>query len=120
MTHTCHAIGCEAPCKPEMLFCYPHWKAVPAKLQRLVWEAYRHGQCDDKRPSEAWHKAADAAIAVVALRAGCPPGKLPVSMVRAVLELAPELFGANLERIRAQAKALDVEVARCRGKKPRS
>jgi hypothetical protein len=89
-----------------MLMCYPHWKAVPAKLQRRVWDTYRNGQCDDKRPSEAWHEAADAAIAAVALRAGCPPGKLTPSMVRAVLRLAPELFGVNLERIRAQTEKI--------------
>jgi len=115
MTHTCHAIGCQTPCAPERLLCFPHSKAVPAKLQRRVWETYRHGQCDDKRPSEEWHEAADAAIAAVALRAGCPPGKLSVSMVRAVLKLAPELFGSNLERIREQAKAIDLAVAEMRG-----
>ena len=106
MTHTCHAIGCKAPCRPDMLLCYPHWKAVPAKLQRRVWDTYRNGQCDDKRPSEAWHEAADAAIAAVALKGGHPPGKLTVPMVRAVLRLAPELFGTNLERIRKQAEGL--------------
>ncbi len=89
--------------------CWPHWRAVPAKLQRRVWETYRRGQCDDKRPSKEWHQAADAAIAAVALRGGHPPGKLTVSMVRAVLALAPELFGANLERIRAQAQTLGGE-----------
>lgn len=77
------------------------------KLQRRVWETYRHGQCDDKRPSKAWHQAADAAIAAVALRGGCPPGKLCTSMVLAVLELAPELFGTSLERMREQAKTLE-------------
>lgn len=45
--------------------CYRHWKMVPADLQRAVWAAYRPGQCDDKRPSEEWFKAADAAIEAV-------------------------------------------------------
>lgn len=38
---------------------------VPAGLQRDVWAAYRPGQCDDKRPSETWFAAADAAIKAV-------------------------------------------------------
>jgi hypothetical protein len=46
--------------------CRPHWRMVPAALRAAVWKAYRPGQCDDKRPSEAWFVAADAAIAAVA------------------------------------------------------
>lgn len=63
--HHCHARGCTTPCKPEMLMCLKHWRMVPLNLQRAVWAHYRPGQCDDKRPSEAWHKAADAAILAV-------------------------------------------------------
>jgi hypothetical protein len=40
---------------------------VPSDIQRAVWASYRRGQCDDKRPSLAWHQAADAAIGHVAL-----------------------------------------------------
>lgn len=64
--HHCHAKGCGAPIKPELLMCFRHWRMVPIKLQRAVWAAYRDGQCLDKNPSEAWHAAADAAIAHVA------------------------------------------------------
>ena len=39
---------------------------VPKPLRNEVWKHYRDGQCDDKNPSAAWHKAADAAIAAVA------------------------------------------------------
>lgn len=49
-----------------MLMCFAHWKMVPKALQDDVWKHYRAGQCDDKKPSEAWHKAANAAIAYVA------------------------------------------------------
>ena len=66
MSHTCHARGCTTPVKPELLMCFKHWRMVPRLLQRAVWRAYRSGQCDDKRPSEAWHQAADAAIRAVA------------------------------------------------------
>jgi hypothetical protein len=46
--------------------CLKHWKMVPRTVQLWVWRTYRPGQCDDKNPSAAWHKAADAAIEVVA------------------------------------------------------
>lgn len=54
--------------KPEMLMCLRHWRMVPRAIQRQVWATYRPGQCDDKNPSEAWHAAADAAIAAVAAK----------------------------------------------------
>jgi hypothetical protein len=41
---------------------------VPRELQRRVWAAYRHGQCDDKQPSDSWFVAADAAIETVATK----------------------------------------------------
>jgi len=50
--------------------CLRHWRMVPKHLQRDVWATYRPGQCDDKHPSEAWHEAANAAIAAVARAEG--------------------------------------------------
>jgi hypothetical protein len=70
--HHCHARGCQVPVKPELLMCLRHWRMVPHPLQRAVWAAYRPGQCDDKRPSAAWHRAADAAIGFVARSEGQP------------------------------------------------
>lgn len=64
--HHCHARGCRTAVKPELLMCLRHWRQVPKPLQQAVWRTYRPGQCDDKRPSMAWHEAADAAIAFVA------------------------------------------------------
>lgn len=107
MAHTCHALGCGVHCKPEFLMCGRHWAMVPAKLQRAVWATYRPGQCDDKAPSEAWHQAADAAIGAVALREGCPPRKLRVSYVKALLALAPELFGKDEMRMRRGLKEIE-------------
>jgi hypothetical protein len=46
--------------------CKRHWYMVPLRIRRAVWRYYRPGQCDDKRPSQAWHDAADAAIKAVA------------------------------------------------------
>lgn len=46
--------------------CRRHWYRVHAILRTAVWNSYRPGQCDDGHPSEAWHRAADAAIGYVA------------------------------------------------------
>ncbi len=42
--------------------CYDHWHMVPARLKLDVMKNYRVGQCDDKRPTLDWIKAARAAI----------------------------------------------------------
>jgi hypothetical protein len=34
-----------------MLFCLPHWRALPKKVQDAVWREYRSGQEIDKKPS---------------------------------------------------------------------
>lgn len=70
MGHHCHARGCKASVRPELLMCFPHWRKVPARIQQAVYRTYRPGQCDDKRPSEAWHEAASAAIGYVATLEG--------------------------------------------------
>lgn len=70
LPHTCHARDCGKPVKPELLMCARHWRLVPKVIQRAVWAAYRPGQCDDKRPSREWHRAADAAIGYVARAEG--------------------------------------------------
>lgn len=66
MAHRCHAEGCRSPVKPEFLMCPRHWRQVPDRVQQAVWNAYRPGQCDDKKPSVAWCIAADEAVAAVA------------------------------------------------------
>ena len=68
--HHCHAYRCKTLVPPERLMCLKHWRMVPKPLQQSVWEHYRDGQCDDKNPSEDWHKAADAAIHFVKAREG--------------------------------------------------
>lgn len=95
MSHTCHAKRCSTRCRPQYLMCPHHWRMVPVGLKRKVLSTYRRGQCDDKRPSLAWHEAADAAIASVALLEGCPFGKLRVVEVRALMALAPDLCPAG-------------------------
>ena len=83
--HTCHARGCGKQVKPELLMCFPHWRRVPKKIQRAVWDAYRPGQCDDKDVSDEWMRAADAAIGFVARAEGQP--------VRVVEQEALTTFG---------------------------
>lgn len=43
---------------------------VPPPMQSAVLKSYRHGQCDDKSPSDRWIAAAHTAITVVALMEG--------------------------------------------------
>jgi hypothetical protein len=70
VSHHCHARLCTTSVRPELLMCARHWHLVPPRIQRAVYAAYRPGQCDDKKPSKAWHEAADAAIGYVALHEG--------------------------------------------------
>ena len=66
MVHECHARGCGVAVRPELLMCAAHWRIVPARIKAAVWANYRVGQCSDKKPSKAWHDAADEAIKFVA------------------------------------------------------
>lgn len=70
MKHTCHAEGCSMPVPPSRLMCRRHWSMVSFHLRDAVWKHYRVRQCDDKQPSEAWCRAADAAVAAVAEKEG--------------------------------------------------
>jgi hypothetical protein len=69
-THRCHARACTKHVPPEMLMCKRHWFRVPKRVRDAVWAHYRPGQCDDMNPSQAWHRAADAAIGFVARAEG--------------------------------------------------
>lgn len=86
VTHTCHARDCKAHVKPEMLMCVTHWRKVPKDIRDAVWANYRHGQCDDMRPSKAWHSAANAAIGYVARL----EGKLVTKSETTALEIYEE------------------------------
>jgi hypothetical protein len=45
---------------------------VPPLIRAAVWASYRPGQCVDRRPSESWMIAADAAIDAVWQAEGRP------------------------------------------------
>lgn len=63
--HLCHAIGCTRPVQPRLLMCPRHWRMVPMEIQQRVYQYYRPGQCDDKRPNREWRDAAWDAIKAV-------------------------------------------------------
>lgn len=68
MDHHCHAKNCKTACEPEKLMCLKHWRMVPKDIQAMVWRHYRPGQCNDKRPSAEWMRAATMAIDAVAVK----------------------------------------------------
>lgn len=105
ITHKCHATGCVKNCRPEYLMCYAHWIMVPPKLRRAVYDAYRDGQCDDKRVSDKWIKAADAAIGYVAALDGQP---LRVAEVTALTEHGYETYGTSAAELRKWPSGLGV------------
>lgn len=70
MAHVCHARSCNKKIPPKLLMCLPHWKMVPADLQRRVWAAYVPGQEVRKNPTSEYLDVMKLAIAAVAAREG--------------------------------------------------
>lgn len=66
MSHTCHAMRCEAEVPPRLHMCRPHWAAVPRPLRRALWAEYRPGQERDKQPTAAYLRAAAACVEAAA------------------------------------------------------
>lgn len=73
MSHSCHATACKDEVPPVMLMCLKHWRMVPKALQKAVWDNYRHGQCDDLKPSAKYCEAAKAAVIAVAKKESVEP-----------------------------------------------
>jgi hypothetical protein len=67
--HLCHAHRCEVSVPPRLLFCREHWRSLARTIQAAVWQTYRRGQENDKRPSRAYLAVQAIAVAYVALRA---------------------------------------------------
>lgn len=64
--HFCHVPGCHTPTPPAYLMCGAHWKLVPFRIKRTVWETYEPGQeHGEAEVSPAYLEAANAAIAAV-------------------------------------------------------
>jgi hypothetical protein len=53
-----------------MLMCRKHWAMVPRRIQGLIWQHYRDGQCDDWQISHEYAEAARAAVRAVAEKEG--------------------------------------------------
>lgn len=68
--HQCHALGCRRSIPAQLHMCPGHWRMVPKRLQRCLWEHYRPGQEQDKQATEAYLEAARACIRAVAIAEG--------------------------------------------------
>lgn len=56
--HACHWPGCAQQVPPAIWGCRPHWYSLPHPLRSAIWRAYRPGQENDMRPSEAYLEVA--------------------------------------------------------------
>lgn len=100
MSHTCHAYQCKTETKPELFMCAHHWRRVPSVIKARIWATYRPGQCDDKRISGLYARAAKDAIMAVAKAEGhTMSGNEPELMLYDLLTVKDNrqlgLFGAS-------------------------
>jgi hypothetical protein len=56
--HECHWPGCARQVPPAMWGCREHWYRLPKAIRDRIWRAYRIGQEEDGRPSDAYLAAA--------------------------------------------------------------
>lgn len=68
MSHTCHAIACNAEVPPRMFMCRPHWYKLRKPLRDAIWNEYRAGQERDKSPSKRYLCVQRRAVAEVAFK----------------------------------------------------
>lgn len=38
--NVCYAKDCGEAIAPNRLMCWPHWRRVPRKVQRVIWDSY--------------------------------------------------------------------------------
>ena len=85
--HFCHVPGCKSEVHPAYLMCRPHWKKVPAELQRQVWQAFSPGQEKGQTAvTPEYLAAAKAAIAAVVGSAEPPRHEPQLSLFGTALE----------------------------------
>jgi hypothetical protein len=70
MPHTCHAVACRKPVPPAMFMCRSHWYSIPKPDRDKVWDLYRAGQENDKRPSHEYLRATNRMIIELAEKEG--------------------------------------------------
>ena len=63
MSHECHNPNCRQPLPAHLVSHSSAWFALPKKLRDAIWQNYRAGQEDDKRPTMAYIDALEACIA---------------------------------------------------------
>lgn len=39
LPNVCYAKGCGEPIPDTRLMCWPHWKRVPRKVQKIIWDS---------------------------------------------------------------------------------
>lgn len=59
--HFCHWPNCTRQVPPAMWGCKEHWFRLPLDIRKRIWATYRPGQEKDKKPSQAYIEAAQAA-----------------------------------------------------------
>jgi len=62
MDHACHNPNCGRPLPAHLVSHRSAWFALPKALRDAIWQNYRAGQEDDKRPTMAYIDALDACI----------------------------------------------------------
>lgn len=68
--HICHAKNCNVEVPPRMLMCLKHWRMVPKKLQKEVWQTYVEGQEITKDPTIEYLKVQKKVVNFVAHKEG--------------------------------------------------
>ena len=54
MAHLCHWPDCKTEVHPKLWGCPKHWFTLPLEIRRHIWQTYRPGQEEDKKPSDAY------------------------------------------------------------------
>jgi hypothetical protein len=84
--HSCAVPGCYLSVPFNQLCCKPHWKMIPAGLQRDVWGAWRAQQAARK----VWEASGKSKVTLAGLaRAGQAHRWACRAAVAAVLEALP-------------------------------
>lgn len=77
-THKCPIAGCSSACPRHHAMCLPHWRMVPAQLQRVVYGAWRRLQKWETQYTVKDHRdAIEAAVSTVNMKLQAKDAKKP-------------------------------------------
>jgi hypothetical protein len=68
MLNKCAATGCEKQIPSTILMCWPHWRRVPKRIQRDIWDTCKRMVNGDEDAEAPYMFARDEAIAAVAAK----------------------------------------------------